>query len=250
MEFFIMAILKSEFQRVSVALLLGVFCAGFTHAANASSTYDASAGIVVTLTDVTDLDNNSVSSGWSVMLEGFLEPSTSMSSSGDGIANASATSNVAYGSFVFLSIGDSSIQTALSDGTASNGTAASDATSGVYFQNIGNFSGQTLKFNFDYDITATAMASGDNALASATVSLFGFGVDISAIANANSILGPTSDDQSTSGSFFFELTDGGFAQMNASLNSSGSAASVVPVPAAAWLFGSGLLGLLGIARRR
>ncbi|MGB5717515.1 MAG: VPLPA-CTERM sorting domain-containing protein [Gammaproteobacteria bacterium] len=28
------------------------------------------------------------------------------------------------------------------------------------------------------------------------------------------------------------------------------AAAVVPLPAAVWLFGSGLLGLIGIARRR
>jgi len=36
---------------------------------------------------------------------------------------------------------------------------------------------------------------------------------------------------------------------NASQITFGSA-SVVPVPAAVWLFGSGLLGLLGIARRK
>ena len=29
-----------------------------------------------------------------------------------------------------------------------------------------------------------------------------------------------------------------------------SNASVIPVPAAVWLFGSGLLGLVGVARRR
>ncbi|MBI5042207.1 MAG: VPLPA-CTERM sorting domain-containing protein, partial [Gammaproteobacteria bacterium] len=34
------------------------------------------------------------------------------------------------------------------------------------------------------------------------------------------------------------------------INLSGSATSAVPVPAAAWLFASGLLGLVGVARRR
>ena len=29
-----------------------------------------------------------------------------------------------------------------------------------------------------------------------------------------------------------------------------SAAPVIPIPAAVWLFGSGLLGLIGIARRK
>ena len=51
----------------------------------------------------------------------------------------------------------------------------------------------------------------------------------------------------------FEDTGGDFAL---TLNQSGqafsfsSSASVVPVPAAVWLFGSGLLGLVGIARRK
>ncbi|MEA3242882.1 MAG: VPLPA-CTERM sorting domain-containing protein [Pseudomonadota bacterium] len=31
---------------------------------------------------------------------------------------------------------------------------------------------------------------------------------------------------------------------------SATASSVVPIPAAVWLFGSGLLGLVGIARRK
>jgi len=242
--------LKVDFHGLSAALILGVISTGFTPAVMAASTYDASAGLTVTLSDVTDLNDITVSEGWQVMLEGFLEPSTTIDSTGDGIANASATSNVDYGSFVFLSIGDSSMLTAMSDGSASNGTAASDATSGVYFQNIGNSSGQTLKFIFDYDITSMAMATGDDALAAASVALFGFGVDILAEAGANSLSGPSSDDQSTSGTIIFELTDGAFAQMNASLSSSGYAASVIPVPAAVWLFGSGLIGLIGVARSK
>ena len=35
-----------------------------------------------------------------------------------------------------------------------------------------------------------------------------------------------------------------------SLTITGYEAAVVPVPAAVWLFGSGLLGLVGVARRR
>ena len=42
----------------------------------------------------------------------------------------------------------------------------------------------------------------------------------------------------------FALASGGFAEV---IYTPGSAA-VVPIPAAAWLFGSGLLGLVGIAR--
>jgi len=34
------------------------------------------------------------------------------------------------------------------------------------------------------------------------------------------------------------------------MNYVGGQASVVPIPATVWLFGSGLLGLVGIARRK
>ena len=42
-----------------------------------------------------------------------------------------------------------------------------------------------------------------------------------------------------------EIPDGGIDAGMALVN-----ATVVPVPAAVWLFGSGLLGLIGIARRK
>jgi hypothetical protein len=242
--------LKCYIHKLTVAITLGAMSAGFTAAATAASTYDASAGLVVTLNSVTDLNDNDVSDGWSVMIEGIYEPLTSMDSTGDASANAIVTTTIDAYDFVFLNIGDSVTQTATSGGAAINGTATSDAFIGVYFQNIGNFSGQSLKFNFNYDITATAMAMGDEALASALVELIGSGVNISANANADSIIGPSFDDQSTSGSFIIELTDGGFAQMNSTINSNGSAVSAVPIPTAAWLFGSGLMGLIGISRRK
>ena len=54
------------------------------------------------------------------------------------------------------------------------------------------------------------------------------------------------------------MIDGAFIGFNANFTTGGGspggtyagAASVVPVPAAAWLFGSGLLGLVGVARRK
>jgi hypothetical protein len=242
---------KSDFQKFALALTFGALSTGITSTATAASTYDAEAGLMVTLTNVTDLAGGAVSNDdWNVIIEGAFPSSTSMDSTGDGIANANATSNIDDFSFVFLEIGDFVSQTATSDGTATNGTATSDASVGVYFQGISNSSEQTLRFIFDYDFTAIVTVTGDDALASASVSLLGSDVDILAQANANSILGPLSDDQSTSGTIIFELGYGGYAQMIADLSSSGSATSVVPVPAAAWLFGSGLLGLVAVARRK
>ena len=48
-----------------------------------------------------------------------------------------------------------------------------------------------------------------------------------------------------------QVPTGGFSGVNYVLHMTGTiGASAVPVPAAVWLFGSGLLGLVGVARRR
>jgi hypothetical protein len=48
-----------------------------------------------------------------------------------------------------------------------------------------------------------------------------------------------------------KMIDGAFINSSANFNIQGlSATPQVPVPAAAWLLGSGLIGLVGVARRR
>ena len=56
----------------------------------------------------------------------------------------------------------------------------------------------------------------------------------------------------TSGTLLFDETivDGVFTDPNFTLTMTATPVSAVPVPAAVWLFGSGLLGMVGIARRR
>jgi len=248
-----MKIFKIDFQRLITILTFGALSVGITPNAIAASSYAAAAGYTVTLTGVTDLSDNPVSDLlWDVGVEGIYEPDSSITTSGDGFAIANTTSSIDFLDYIFLGIGQSVSQTVISEGeTTNNGTASSSASHGVYFQNIGNSSDQTLRYSFDYSIIAAAEATGDEALASASVSITDFGgVNILAEANADSIFGPIFDDQGTSGSFIIEVGAGGFTQMFADISSNGSAVSVIPVPAAAWLFGSGLIGLIGIARRK
>ena len=54
----------------------------------------------------------------------------------------------------------------------------------------------------------------------------------------------------TSGSLMGGLTGGRLEGIGNTSNLAAKLGAVVPVPAAAWLFGSGLIGLIGVARRK
>jgi hypothetical protein len=59
-----------------------------------------------------------------------------------------------------------------------------------------------------------------------------------------------STDDNADGTLGVPMAAGGpFGGFNANFNLKGTL-TAVPVPAAAWLFGSGLLGFLGMARRK
>jgi hypothetical protein len=90
-----------------------------------------------------------------------------------------------------------------------------------------------------------ASATGD-ASAEASVDLFDDvgAFDILEIVNENS------PDINTGGNFEFTLLSGLSNPISGFVDTFGEATAVIPVPAAVWLFGSGLLGLVGAARRK
>lgn len=243
-----MNLFKSNLYTLTTSLTLGALSLGFVPAATAASTYDATAEFALTLTNVTDLTGAQVTSGWFVEAFGDDFGGADLFESGD--ASASGATSVVDPA-VLLSIGSGITQTSTSSGTATNGDSWTDTLTDLNIS-VDNSSGQELTFSFSYDITAIASATGDEALAGALVDLLddlGF-VDILAEADADSIFGPASANDSQFGSFAFTLLDGEFNNIAGVVDSLGSASSVVPVPASIWLFGSGLLGLVGIARRK
>ena len=71
--------------------------------------------------------------------------------------------------------------------------------------------------------------------------------DVSTVAGVTTY---TSTDVDGDGILGLGMVDGAFPGFNANFNLNTAATSAVPVPAAVWLFGSGLLGLVGVARRK
>jgi len=242
-----MKLLKSDFHTFSAAIALCALGMGFAPAASAISTYDAMAEFTLTLTGVTDATGAQVTSGWDV------------TAFGDGVVftnengAASATGSVSViDPAVSLSILDSITQSSTSSGSASNGFAATDALTDLDIS-VDNFSGQALTFSFDFaamtDAITYAIAPGE-ASASASVDMLDDLGAVDIIATADSMNGnPATGTGNVVGYFDFVLLDGEFNLISGFVDSFGDAAAV-PVPAAVWLFGSGLLGLVGIARRK
>jgi hypothetical protein len=248
MEDNMMNLTKHKLHTFSAALALGALSFGFTPAAMAVSSYDSEASFSLTLTDVTDTNGAQVTTGWSV--DAFGSGIVDLFESGA----ASATGSISpVDPAVSMSILDSILQSATASGTATNGTAETFTFSDLAID-VANNSGQDLTFSFGFDVIALASASGDFATADATVDVLddlGF-VSILAVASAGvgvQLLADATGDASQSGIIQFTLLDGGFNSISGFIDSSGTA-NAVPVPAAVWLFGSGLLGLVGVARRK
>ena len=91
-------------------------------------------------------------------------------------------------------------------------------------------------------------------------------IDVSILWNANGVFGNDLIQQTLTGTAVWNAVSidgdangipgikmqpgGPFANFNANFNLKGITPNAVPVPAAVWLLGSGLLGLVGVARRK
>lgn len=161
-------------------------------------------------------------------------------------------------------------------GGASNMTLSSPSTFNGYLwtaHDIQVFAPGTYTFN-----TATGGGAAETGTQTLTVGTGQLGahmlfdwngnnnIDVSVLWNPNGVFGTTtaqrnltgtavwnavSVDGDASGAPGIKMAAGGpFANFQANFNLNGITPSAVPLPAAVWLLGSGLLGMVGVARRK
>lgn len=252
--------LTSNVQKYIAALTLGVLSVGFASTASAISTFDGSAGISITLVSVTDVQGAAVDAAgnWSVIAEGFEDAALT-----NVVGDATAIINNAIAPYTGLNIGGSVSQASQASGSATNGSSSADALTSLYLDVENTYEGGSLNFNFSFEAMTAATVLGGTTIddfAGAAVLVFDdLGFDYVDIFTEVSIDGADNPPLLT-GNFGFELLDADVNTISAFVDSYGAISatgsevppppSAVPVPAAVWLFGSGLLGLVGVARRK
>jgi hypothetical protein len=243
--------LKNDFQTLAAAFTLGALSIGFTPVAAAVSTYDANASLTLTLTDVTDLTNTQQTGFWNVTALG----SGDVFLSEIGVATATGSVSVVDPA-VSLGIGSSITQSSSSSGSATNGFASTDALTDLAISIVSE-SDLILRFSFAYEVMVDAASVADangTANASASVDMLDdLGMfDVQAFADALSNPGGIDTGNglvSLSGKIDLIIDPFSSNTISGFIDTFGSA-TAVPVPAAVWLFGTGLLGLIAVARRR
>jgi hypothetical protein len=123
----------------------------------------------------------------------------------------------------------------------------------AYFDTSGNFLNGTLKIKGLLD---TSVGTAKGTLMTATLGDFAFTSTLFGFNTHNIVCNSIIDEFiggggcTTNESVIIALQDGGFSPTTKNFKSDGLSVASVPVPAAVWLFGSGLIALAGVARRR
>jgi hypothetical protein len=251
-------ILQSNIPKYTAAITLTVLSFGFAPTAAAISTFDGSAAITITLESVTDVEGMTVEAAgnWSVIAGGSEDPPFT-----GVVGDATVGVTNSFVPHAVLNIGDGVSQASHSGGSATNGSSFADALTSLYIDVENTYAG-SLNFNFSFSAMAAATVVGgatiDDYAGSAVLVFDDLGYDYVDIFTDVSIDG-TDNPPLLTGTIGFELMDADANTISAFVDSYGQIAataptgppvSAVPVPAAVWLFGSGLIGLIGVARRK
>jgi len=245
-----MKLIKTDIQSLGAAIALGALSLGFAPSAAAISSFDAHSELTLTLTGVSAPD------GWSVTAVGSIGD--------DDVApdgNATALNDSTLADAVLTTPGTIS-QSASTVGSATFGFVNSRVFTNLDMTLTNELVDQALTFDFTWsivtDATSIADPTGDaSALASADVydldasgGFAGIYFDIFSVVEVFGTDTGSCAPIDCSGSFSAVVDPGSVLNVVGFLDVEGYAEAYVPVPAAVWLFGSGLLGLVGVARRR
>jgi hypothetical protein len=137
----------------------------------------------------------------------------------------------------------------LIDASASTSLGFGSATFERFFSFEALSGSGTLSLSVDVEITGAVQGAGT---VSNSEALFGYEVGSSGVVGSFASLemyGDSGDDSQTLSTILaFSVSMGQGDTIAMFAEGEAAAESVVPVPAAVWLFGSGLLGMIGIAR--
>jgi hypothetical protein len=233
---------------------------GYAGLANAAVDYEGYAELTMTLDKVTSVTqgggngNDNVTEGWSVTSSGSIFGQDA-SFTGTGLAaidiGVDADRSWSIGDGGLLQYSDSF------GGISGAGSASSYGDTGFSIL-VQNNLDTSLNFEFSYSsfvesyITTAAIVSGEDAVAYAEVSLADSFSDNLLFSSADVFVGGPEDAfEAVNRALIFTLKAGESNTIFGTVYTDGSALGVsqVPIPAAAWLFGSGLLGLVGLRRK-
>ncbi len=247
----ILAITRS----VTFSAILAGSALGFATAANAAADYDGYADFFITLDSVLfqgQGESQPEAGDWTVTSSGVVIDSGT-DATGTGIANIDTGIDAARS----WSVGDQGlVQFSNSYGSLSGEGLASSFGDTEFEINVVNTSNKRIDFAFSYsafvsaDITAS---DGEDAGAYGSIELFDdFSSELLFTSAEAFVGGPLADSSDISRDLLFSLEAGASNTIFGNVYSDGYAEKVseVPLPAAAWLFGSGLIALFGLKRRK
>jgi hypothetical protein len=234
----------------AVVLLPSVFSE-----AQAATTFSGSATASLTILDVRNLNTPGDSSGLLITGNALVSIEDAFFS---GTASASALGAATIVGDAFdMSIGDQLQQSAQVSGSADPGGTADAVVSTDGLIDIVNNSGDLFEIDIELlvDLESTASAGNplfEDAFASSSIEVLTLSgqFDYFQLVEADPLLGILDPPVVDTLSFTLTLNSFSSDTVDVFVDSDGFANHVVPLPAAFWLLGSGLIGLIGVARRK
>ncbi|MCK9604894.1 MAG: VPLPA-CTERM sorting domain-containing protein [Methylomonas sp.] len=232
----------NSLNRKSTLLTAAIFLLpALTSSAQASSHYSGNVDFSYT---VTASNRNANGDMQSLSIMDFFN---------SGAYAESAASSYAPNYQAFSGLGISHNLSLQAQDTIQLGTAVSDYFSNllISFENISLDVNDIFDINIDFSYSLTTQASGENADVDATFAYSNENFDLDNFDISHASIYDGFAQAFGVDSFGFVLSAGQTENLYFDSTVTGQLeATVVPVPAAIWLFGSGMAGLLGMQRKR